>query len=202
LAGLRFPPKDLEETLPQQLLLLAAAREAVEQVASTLPRERTSVVVGMQCDAEIARHGARWRVAGWAEALGASQDWVSGARDGFVPLLGAAGVIGAMPNIVSNRLNSQFDFCGPSLSVSSEELSGIRALHIARRALQQGEIDAALVAAVDLSAEPVHLSAAATCLPRGSTARRRCRRGPGAQTARRHPTRRGPGASGAGRRAR
>jgi 3-oxoacyl-(acyl-carrier-protein) synthase/3-hydroxymyristoyl/3-hydroxydecanoyl-(acyl carrier protein) dehydratase/1-acyl-sn-glycerol-3-phosphate acyltransferase len=165
LAGLRFPPKDLEETLPQQLLLLAAAREAVEQVASTLPRERTSVVVGMQCDAEIARHGARWHVAGWAEALGASQDWVSGARDGFVPLLGAAGVIGAMPNIVGNRLNSQFDFCGPSLSVSSEELSGIRALHIARRALQQGEIDAALVAAVDLSAEPVHLSAAATCLP-------------------------------------
>ena len=165
LAGLRFPPKDLEETLPQQLLVLAAAREAVEQVASTLPRERTSVIVGMQCDAEIARHGARWRVAGWAEALGASSDWVAAARDGFVPLLGAAGVIGAMPNIVSNRLNSQFDFCGPSLSVSSEELSGVRALHIARRALQQGEIDAALVAAVDLSAEPVHLSAAAACLP-------------------------------------
>jgi len=68
---------------------LAAGRgsRGVEQVASTLPRERTSVVVGMQCDAEIARHGARWRVAGWAEALGASQDWVSGARDGFVPLL-------------------------------------------------------------------------------------------------------------------
>jgi len=165
LAGLRFPPKDLEETLPQQLMVLAAAREAVEQVASTLPRERTSVIVGMQCDAEIARHGARWRLAGWAEALGASQDWLAAARDGFVPLLGAAGVIGAMPNIVSNRLNSQFDFCGPSLSVSSEELSGIRALDIAWRALQQGEIDAALVAAVDLSAEPVHLSAAAACLP-------------------------------------
>ena len=164
LAGLRFPPKDLEETLPQQLLVLAAAREAVEQVASTLPRERTSVIVGMQCDAEIARHGARWRVAGWAETLGASKNWVPSARDGFVPLLGAAGVIGAMPNIVSNRLNSQFDFCGPSLSVSGEELSGIRALQIARRALQQGEIDAALVAAVDLSAEPVHRSAAAACL--------------------------------------
>jgi 3-oxoacyl-(acyl-carrier-protein) synthase/3-hydroxymyristoyl/3-hydroxydecanoyl-(acyl carrier protein) dehydratase len=165
LAGLRFPPKDLEETLPQQLMVLAAAREAVEQVASTLPRERTSVIVGMQCDAEIARHGARWRVAGWAEALGASKNWVPAARDGFVPLLGAAGVIGAMPNIVSNRLNSQFDFCGPSLSVSGEELSGIHALRIARRALQQGEIDAALVAAVDLSAEPVHLAAAVACLP-------------------------------------
>jgi 3-oxoacyl-(acyl-carrier-protein) synthase/3-hydroxymyristoyl/3-hydroxydecanoyl-(acyl carrier protein) dehydratase len=165
LKGLRFPPKDLEETLPQQLLVLAAAREAVEQVASTLPRERTSVLVGMQCDAEIARHGARWRVAGWAEALGATKDWVPAAREAFVPLLGAAGVIGAMPNIVSNRLNSQFDFCGPSLSVSSEELSGIRALQIARRALEHGEIDAALVAAVDLSAESVHMSAAAACLP-------------------------------------
>ena len=165
LAGLRFPPKDLEETLPQQLLVLAAAREAVARVASTLPRERTSVLVGMQCDAEIARHGARWRVAGWAEVLGASTDWVHAARNGFVPLLGAAGVIGAMPNIVANRLNSQFDFCGPSLSVSSEELSGIRALHIARRALEKGEIDAALVAAVDLSAESVHKAAAAACLP-------------------------------------
>ena len=49
--------------------------------------------------------------------------------------------------------------------MSGEELSGIRALQIARRALQQGEIDAALVAAVDLSAEPVHRSAAAACLP-------------------------------------
>ena len=165
LTGLRFPPRDLEETLPQQLMVLAAAREAVEQVASTLPRERTSVIVGMQCDAEIARHGARWRVAGWAETLGASKDWVPAARDGFVPLLGAAGVIGAMPNIASNRLNSQFDFCGPSLSVSGEELSGIRALQIARRALQEGEIDAALVGAVDLSAESVHRAAAAACLP-------------------------------------
>jgi 3-oxoacyl-(acyl-carrier-protein) synthase/3-hydroxymyristoyl/3-hydroxydecanoyl-(acyl carrier protein) dehydratase/1-acyl-sn-glycerol-3-phosphate acyltransferase len=165
LAGLRFPPKDLEETLPQQLMVLAAAREAVEQVTSTLPRERTSVIVGMQCDAEIARHGARWRVSGWAETLGASPDWMAAARDGFVPLLGAAGVIGAMPNIVSNRLNSQFDFCGPSLSVSSEELSGIRAMQIACRALQQGEIDAAVVAAVDMSAEPAHRTAAAACLP-------------------------------------
>ena len=54
-----------------------------------------------------------------------------------------------MPNIVSNRLNSQFDFGGPSFSVSGEELSGIRALQIARHALEQGEIDAALVGAVD-----------------------------------------------------
>lgn len=165
LKGLRFPPKDLDETLPQQLLLLAAAREAVDALPVSLPRERTSVLVGMQCDAEIARHGARWRSAGWAAPLGVSNDWVKAARDSFVPLLGAAGVIGAMPNIVTNRLNSQFDLAGPSLSLSSEELSGVRALQIARRALVEGEIDAAVVGAVDMSAEPVHESAAAAVLP-------------------------------------
>jgi 3-oxoacyl-(acyl-carrier-protein) synthase/3-hydroxymyristoyl/3-hydroxydecanoyl-(acyl carrier protein) dehydratase len=165
LKGLKFPPKDLEEALPQQWQILAAAREAVDQLKTPLPAERTSVYVGMQCDAEIARHGARWRVAGWAEALEAPKDWIPQARDGFVPLLGAAGVIGAMPNVVSNRLNSQFDFGGPSHSVSAEELSGIRALEIARRALEQGEVDAALVGAVDMCAEPVHTAAARACLP-------------------------------------
>jgi 3-oxoacyl-(acyl-carrier-protein) synthase/3-hydroxymyristoyl/3-hydroxydecanoyl-(acyl carrier protein) dehydratase/1-acyl-sn-glycerol-3-phosphate acyltransferase len=165
LKGLRFPPKDLDETLPQQLVLLAAAREAVDALPVSLPRERTSVLVGMQCDAEIARHGARWRSAGWATPLDASTDWVKAARDSFVPLLGAAGVIGAMPNIVANRLNSQFDLAGPSLSLSSEELSGVRALQIARRALIEGEIDAAVVGAVDMSAEPVHESAATAVLP-------------------------------------
>ncbi len=165
LKGLRFPPKDLEEALPQQWQVLAAAREAVEQLKTPLPSERTAVWVGMQCDAEIARHGARWRVAGWAEALGAPPAWVAQARDGFVPRLGAAGVIGAMPNVVCNRLNSQFDFGGPSHSVSAEQLSGVRALEIARRALEQGEIDAALVGAVDMGAEPVHMSAARALLP-------------------------------------
>lgn len=158
-SGLRFPPKDLQQTLPQQLLLLAAALEAVQGVS--LPNARTGTYVGMQCDAEIARHGARWRVAGWAEALGAPAGWAAQARDGLVPLLGAAGVIGAMPNIVANRASQQLDLGGPSLTISAEELSGLRALELARRALESGELDAALVGAVDLCVEPVHEAALA-----------------------------------------
>jgi len=158
LAGLRFPPKDLDETLPQQLLLFAAARSALSDV-QTLENERTAVMIGMQCDAEIARHGARWRMAEWGAELGASEAWIAQARDGFVPRLGAAGVLGAMPNIVANRLSSQFDLRGPSMAVCAEEQSGIRALELARRALLRGEIDAAVVGAVDLCAEPVHLAA-------------------------------------------
>ncbi|MGE0454664.1 MAG: beta-ketoacyl synthase N-terminal-like domain-containing protein [Vicinamibacteria bacterium] len=147
---LRFPPADLRAALPQQLLLLDAARQAARQ-AGALPRERTAVLVGMQCDAEVARYGARWRN--------------PGAGDAFVAALHAPGVVGTMPNISANRLNSQFDLAGPSLTVSAEELSGVVGLELAARALRSGEIDAALVGAVDACAEPVHAHAAERVLP-------------------------------------
>jgi len=154
-AGLRFPPNDLKATLPQQTLLLSMAQE-MAAVLDRLPRERTSVLMGMQCDAEVARHAIRWCGARpWVAALPASL-----AND---PLT-AASVVGCMPNIVANRLSHQFDFRGPSYTVSSEELSGVAALEIGARALRMGEIDAAVVGAVDLSAEPIAEAAARAVL--------------------------------------
>lgn len=153
--GLRFPPNDLKATLPQQTLLLSMAQE-MTGVLERLPRERTSVLMGMQCDAEVARHAIRWCGARpWVAALPASL-----AND---PLT-AASVVGCMPNIVANRLSHQFDFRGPSYTVSSEELSGIGALDISARALRAGEIDAAVIGAVDLCAEPVAEAAAQAVL--------------------------------------
>ena len=155
LEGLRFPPNDLQQSLAQQTLVLEAAREAAQGVA--LPRERTSVLIGMGCDPEVARYGTRWRLA----AKGVEPAWLAAARDGIVPLLQSSGVVGTMPNIPANRINSQLDVAGPAFTVSAEEASGITALHLAVRALRAGEIDAALVGAVDLSHEPVHRSALA-----------------------------------------
>jgi acyl transferase domain-containing protein/3-hydroxymyristoyl/3-hydroxydecanoyl-(acyl carrier protein) dehydratase len=150
--ALKFPPSDLKETLPQQTMALQVAIEAVSE-AGKLPRERTSVFFGMHCDPEIGRSGARWRL----PDLGKTTELT---RDSFHSELTAAWVLGTMPNIVANRINSQFDFQGPSFSVASEELSGIQALEIASRALREREIDAAVVGAVDLSCEPVHAFAA------------------------------------------
>jgi acyl transferase domain-containing protein len=161
--GLRFPPRDLAQTHAQQTMVLEAAREAA--VGLTLPRDRTSVLVGMGCDPEVARYGARWRLASfareWGEAAGTEGDpaWALAARDAFQSSLEAAGVVGTMPNIPANRVSSQLDLAGPGFTVSSEEASGIAALNLAARALGAGEIDAALVGAVDLSHEPVHRAA-------------------------------------------
>jgi len=166
LEGLRFPPKDLRQALPQQLMVLAAAREAVEGLE--LPAERTAVYVGMGADPEVARYGARWRLPEFARRWGVDDlKWVGEARECFAPSLEAAGVLGTMPNIVANRLNIQLDFAAPSTTVSAEEASGLVGLELAVRALRAKEIDAAVVGAVDLCCEPVHEEAARQALPSG-----------------------------------
>ncbi len=163
LAGLSFPPRDLDQTLPQQILLLRTAQRAMASVESQPPGERTAVLAGMGCDAEVARWGVRWRLGGGEQPL--SGEELRRARDRVVPELRAEGVVGTMPNMVANRLNRQLGLGGASASISSEEGSGIVALELAERALAVGEIDAALVAAVDLSCEPAHEVAASLLLP-------------------------------------
>ena len=167
LRGLRFPPKDLQETLPQQLLVLAATREAVERLPVSLPRERTAVLIGMEADPEIARYGMRWRLAEWGRQWSSAEapTWLAAAREGVVPELHSAGVVGTMPNIPANRLNSQLDVAGPSFVLAAGERGGLLALELASRALRAGELDAAVVGAVDLSCEPVHRAAVAALLP-------------------------------------
>ncbi|MCU7370323.1 beta-ketoacyl synthase N-terminal-like domain-containing protein [Paucibacter sp. O1-1] len=151
--GLRFPPRDLEQALPQQLALLAAAREALAET-TPLPRERSAALIGMEPDPEIARHGARWRLTN-----GRDDDWSARARATLVPALEAAAVLGSMPNIPANRLSSQFDLCGPSFTLQGGATSGTHALRVAARALACGELDAAIVGAVDLACEAVQRAA-------------------------------------------
>ncbi|MCB0054328.1 MAG: hypothetical protein KDE24_32820, partial [Caldilinea sp.] len=168
LAGLRFPPNDLKHTLPQQLLILEVARR-LAAAHPDLPVERTSIYIGMGCDAEIARYSIRWRLDEWASQWDAAgepvtAEWMAAAKAALIPGLEAAGVIGTMPNIPANRINAQLNYQGPSHTVSAEELSGLRALEIAVDALRRGEIDAALVGAVDLSIEAIHQAAAEALL--------------------------------------
>ncbi len=158
----RFPPNDLKQAQPQQLALLGAALN-IDELIKGLPPDTTSVIVGMGCDVEVTRFGVRWRLADEID----DPEQLELARDGVVQGWTAAGVVGAMPNIVANRLNSQFDLRGPSYTVSREQLSGTTALEMAARALRRGEIDAAVVGAVDLSCEPVHEAAARVLLGPG-----------------------------------
>ena len=155
LDGLRYPPRDLGETLGQQVLVLEAAREAV--LGIDLPPQRTAVLIGMGCDPETARVHACRRLDAWLSQRASGVGVWAG--DGFSPPLTAARVLGAMANIAANRVGGQLGLTGPGFAVCAEEASGIVALELAARALRAGEVDAALVGAVDLSDEPVHRAA-------------------------------------------
>ncbi|WP_370942301.1 beta-ketoacyl synthase N-terminal-like domain-containing protein [Amycolatopsis sp. cg5] len=159
--GLRFPPLDLQQAHAQQVLVLEAAREAA--AATTLPADRTMVLVGMGCDPEVARIVARWRAPEWLAGQDRPVDPRTAAqlRDSLCPPQTSAAVVGAMPNVVANRINVQLGLTGPGFAVSAEETSGIVALDIGLAALRSDAADAVLVGAVDLSCEPVHQAALA-----------------------------------------
>ena len=140
--NLGFPPNDLAQALPQQILAMQAAAEAMSKTGP-LPNARTGVYAGMTVDAEVGRYGLRWRTG----------------NHEVCPELTPAAVLGRLANIVANRISSRYDFRGPSFAVMSEEVSGLVALRLAARALAAGEIDAAIAGAADLSCEIVHRTA-------------------------------------------
>lgn len=163
MSDLGFPPNDLQESLAQQSSILAVLDEALDQVGEVDPA-RTGVYIGMCVDPEAARHGLRVRL---RELLSPEAD-----QDGWREVnarsarhLTSAGVIGCMPNIPANRVHARQDWTAPGFTVAGEELSGLDALKLAVRALQAGDIDAAVVGASDFSHEPAHIAAAEAVLP-------------------------------------
>ncbi|GIW80967.1 MAG: type I polyketide synthase [Gemmatales bacterium] len=157
----RIPPKELEESLPQQLLMLIAAEAAIADCQWKSDRLlQTGVFIGLGLDLNTTNFSFRWSLLNearrWSEQLGlelsdeAFADWVRQLRDAAGPPLTANRTMGALGGIVASRVAREWRIGGPSFTVSSEEMSGLHALLTAAKLLQRGDIDQALVGAVDL----------------------------------------------------
>lgn len=156
----RIPPADLPAILPQQTLMLQVAAQAMEDAGLPLRqrREEAGVLIGLGLDLGATNFHLRWalaeRVREWARELEldeeATQAWLAELRDEACPPLDAPRTLGALGSIVASRIAREFQFGGPSYAVSAEEASGLRALEVAFRSLQRGELEVALVGAVDL----------------------------------------------------
>jgi acyl transferase domain-containing protein/3-hydroxymyristoyl/3-hydroxydecanoyl-(acyl carrier protein) dehydratase len=141
----RIPPRELEEALPQQLLMLRVAAGALE-AAGGVPEPllpRTGVFIGISLDLNTTNFHFRWSVLGRAPAL----------ADAAGPPLSANRTMGGLGSIAASRIARAFHLGGPSFTLSGAESSGVRALEAGVRALQRGEIDLALVGAVDLAGD-------------------------------------------------
>lgn len=153
----RIPPREMEEMLPQQLLMLQTAADALEQAGiAAADRERAGVFIGIAFDLAASGFNTRWTLpmamASWPESL--SEEQRQQVIDTAHPPLTANRVMGALGNIVASRIAREFRFGGPSYTLSSEGTSGIHALATAVSALQGEELDLALVGAVDLPHTP------------------------------------------------
>ena len=190
LGRFRIPPKELPEILPQQLLMLEVAAGALADAG--LDRDlgtRTGVFVGIGLDLNTTNFHVRWSLLDRGRAAVAEEglelsvaeqdEWIANLRDAAGPPLSANRTMGALGGIVASRLAREFGVGGPSFTISSEESSGLRALEAAVRMLQTGNLDRALVGAVDLASDlravlPMHqgrpLSPSATVRPFSSGA--------------------------------
>jgi acyl transferase domain-containing protein/3-hydroxymyristoyl/3-hydroxydecanoyl-(acyl carrier protein) dehydratase len=160
----RIPPRELEEMLPQQLLMLQVAADALASanIRNGL-RERTGVFIGLGLDLNTTNFTFRWSLQAEAKRWATRQGrrltdaertaWVGALRDAAGPALNANRTMGALASVTASRIAREFHFGGPSFTLASEESSGVRALETAVRALQRGELDQALVGAVDLAGD-------------------------------------------------
>lgn len=161
----KVPPLELPSVLPQQLLMLEVAANAVEDAGGlgAGPHPRVGAVVGISLDLETTSFHLRWvleRHARQALAkagldvteaeLGA---WLMTVGDAVSAPLDPQRVLGALGGIVTSRLARELSLGGPSFGVQAEEGSGLRALEVASRLLQRGEVDCMIVGAVELGGD-------------------------------------------------
>ena len=152
----RVPPKDLACAEAQQLAVLDVCEEALEGGAD-VPPERVGVFVGMGCASDSACWLLRERL-GKRLGLSANSPYLDEMKTAIAAPIGSADVLGHMPNMPANRINSACDFRGQGFTISADGQTGYESLKLAIEALENDEIDMAVVAAADFAAEPVRAS--------------------------------------------
>ena len=178
----RIPPKELEEMLPQQLLMLDTAAKAVADAGlGEKGLNNSGVFIGLGLDSNTANFHFRWSLLETARRRAEERNWVlpekeekdllAGLREAAGPALSANRTMGALGGIVASRIAREFHVGGPSFTISSEETSGLRALEAGVRALRSGELDTAIVGAVSIDGDPRALAAVDALRPYAPEAR-------------------------------
>jgi len=161
----RIPPNEIPDILLQHLLMLKVSADAMKDAGLPLRQERTDMgaYIGIEFDFEATDFHLRWHlhnlVRKWRKQNrpGFTLDdekeagiWLESLRNEFRPPLTATRTLGALGGVIASRIAREFRFGGPSYVVSNESASGLKALEIGVRSLQQKETRAVLVGAVDL----------------------------------------------------
>jgi PfaB family protein len=156
----KIPPRDDDQLIPQQLLMLKVADNAIKN-SGLVEGGNVAVIVAM--GSELALHQFRGRCdLSWQikESLAQANIVLSPekideleaiAKDSLHPEAQLNQYTSFIGSIMASRIAAQWDFTGPAFTVSAEENSVFNALEVAQQFLAAGEVDAVVVGAVDLA---------------------------------------------------
>lgn len=159
-AHYKIPPHPADEPIPQQLLLLKVADNAIRDAGLA---EGANVAVLVALGTELALHQYRGRLdLNWQarEALQRAGVTVSDeqitqlehlAKDALLTRAQVNHYTSYIGNIAASRISNLWDFSGVSFTISAEENSTFKALELAQLLLADDSVDAVVVGAVDLA---------------------------------------------------
>ncbi|HEX8534372.1 MAG TPA: SDR family NAD(P)-dependent oxidoreductase [Allosphingosinicella sp.] len=170
----RIPRKTFLATDLTHWLALEVAADAVEAAggADVLDRERTAVVVANTLTGEFSRNSIlrlRWP---WLDeqlvevltAAGLDERTIAWIRSAFrdrlreaLPQPNEESLAGGLSNTIAGRIANQLDLHGGAWCVDAACASSLVALAAAANLISAGTVEAAIVAAVDLSLDPFEL---------------------------------------------
>lgn len=154
----KISPNELNDILPQQLLMLQTVDRAIKNVNKIQDDDtQRSVFVGINLDMDSNNYACRWSASTDVKKI----DKMT--REKFLDVssqpLTHTRTLGSLGGIVASRIAREYNCQGPSHTFSAGENSGIVALEAAVRAVEQREIDCAIVGAIDLCADIRNLAA-------------------------------------------
>ncbi len=156
----RIPPNPEDEPIPQQLLLLKVADNAVRD-AGLNEGQNVAVIVALGIELALHRYRGRadlnWQIEQTLNNAGITLDSEQTeelkriAKSGILSHAQVNHYASYIGNITASRVSSLWDFSGPAMTVSSEEHSVFKALEVAQLLLADGDVEAVVVGAVDLA---------------------------------------------------
>ncbi|MGQ0507306.1 MAG: polyketide synthase, partial [Myxococcaceae bacterium] len=169
----KVPPADAQAVNAMQWMILEAGTQALTPLAATLPKERTSIILGATGLGWQKDSGLRIRLDEMLDAIRSSEGFASlpaARRDAVLQLaserllarlkdVSEDNVVGASASVAAGRINMHFDLRGPHYSVDAGFASSLSALDLAVRGLRDGEFDVALTGGASELLSPLELIA-------------------------------------------
>ncbi|WP_028768041.1 eicosapentaenoate synthase subunit PfaC [Shewanella fidelis] len=156
----KLPPNEDDRLISQQLMLMRVTDEAIRD-AKLEPGQKVAVLVAMETELEL--HQFRGRVnlhtqlAQSLAAIGVSfstdeyQALEAIAMDSVLDAAKLNQYTSFIGNIMASRVASLWDFNGPAFTISAAEQSVSRCIDVAQNLIMEDNLDAVVIAAVDLS---------------------------------------------------